>query len=79
MFAPIDIALLLGEWSAGPRRSDCPICCACSDRDMPHLPNCAMDLALSERGWATQPQRDEARARILLASSPTLPPPPRQE
>jgi len=71
----IDVALLQAEWNGmhfeGPV---CPCCGAYPEQGRVHRPECAMDLALGQRGWSTQEDRDRARARIGLASASTLPP-----
>jgi hypothetical protein len=73
----VDKALLLAEWSCeqgseeiGPTIKTCPVC------GLPdiHGIDCAMDLALSERGYCTQPERNRARGFINVATAPTLPP-----
>ena len=57
-----DKALLLAEWSCP--FGACPVCCASSV----HKADCAMNLALSERGYCTSEER--VRARELLAAPP---------
>lgn len=79
MFAAIDIALLKAEWvsdTAGIRQNlaRCPVCGACTD--WRHEPGCAMDLALAERGFATNADRVMALSRIEAAHAGTEPPPP---
>ena len=65
-----DKALLLGEWA-------CPIGkCPCCRATGAHQTNCAMDLALSERGFCTREERERGRAFITSQFTPTLPPPP---
>jgi len=60
--------LLLAEWFAVEEYS--PLCPCCSEgdianaRDDGHRPGCVMDLALAERGFATQEDRDRVRAAI---------------
>jgi hypothetical protein len=81
MLAAIDIALLESEWGATSQSEPwiCPVC----GRDMPglgrqqegHEVGCAMDQALSERGWATAQERDAARKRLHEATSQTEPAP----
>lgn len=76
----VDRALLLSEWSS---EYDCPVCGACEhDADGVvvgrHGVNCVMDLALAERGFHTQEDRNRAREfiwrnRVEVAN--TLPPP----
>jgi hypothetical protein len=85
----VDRALLLAEWSVlvHPRDSEvleaCPVCFHLEPRPTrAHEPGCAMDLALSERGYCTQQERDRARefiARGTIATAPTLPPVPPEE
>jgi hypothetical protein len=58
---PIDVALLVAEWCTG-RYLGCPVCAASTSWQ--HEAGCAMDLALAERGFATQADRDAARRRI---------------
>ena len=74
MFSAIDIALIKAEWvsdSAGPRKNlaRCAVCGPCTD--WKHQPGCEMDLALAERGFATNAERSEALARICLVSAGT--------
>jgi hypothetical protein len=77
----VDKALLLAEWSRTPRGNYCCVVCmsVCmnSSPSLPrqHGPDCAMDLALSERGYCTQEERDRARAFVASPFAPTLPPP----
>jgi hypothetical protein len=40
-----------------------------------HESACEMDLALGERAFATQEERDRAREMIRAAADDTLPPP----
>ena len=54
-----DKALLLAEWGWPP--STCPVCRS-SGTGAAHQPNCAMDLALAERGYALQEDRSRGRA-----------------
>ena len=75
----VDRALLLAEWSAiDGRDADkaCPCCRAWVCTGSKHEPGCAMDLALSERGYCTQVERDHARGLIrqVAATAPTLSP-----
>lgn len=86
MTTNIDIALLGSEWHG----HLCP-CCGRSDlledehgEALPpvHEPGCVHDLALAERGYLTQADRNAARKRIEdegkrseRASAPTLIPP----
>ena len=66
-----DKALLLAEWGWPP--STCPVCHS-SGTGATHQPNCAMDLALSERGYCSRD--DRARGRTFITSiAQTLPPP----
>jgi len=69
-----DKALLLAEWSCpsgGTFLLACPICRGLET----HQPDCAMDLALSERGYCARVDRD--RGRTFIASlAQTVPPPP---
>jgi hypothetical protein len=53
-------ALLLYEWIT-------PTCALCGCARPEHAPNCVADLALAERGFATQLDRDAARIRIVYA------------
>jgi len=63
----VDKALLLAEWSC--QAGACPVC-----RDsVTHQVGCAMDLALSERGYCVREERDRARA-FTAQYAPTLPP-----
>ena len=82
----VDKALLVAEWSAYDGYG-CPLCGACEidagfdvERGpRKHEVGCAMDLALSERGYCTQEERDRAREFIRhgeVATAPTLPPAP---
>lgn len=69
----VDKALLLAEWSC--KRGaflECPVCLNEADG---HAIGCAMDLALSERGFCTHEERCHARGFINVATAPTLPPP----
>jgi hypothetical protein len=78
----VDKALLLAEWSVLVHHHDskaievCPICLRILPTARSHDPECTMDLALSERGFYTQEERDGARHFILkgVATAPTLPP-----
>lgn len=65
-----DKALLLAEWSCQPVA--CPVCGNAGT----HQVGCAMDLAISERGFCTREERDRAREFIHGSFAPTLPPPP---
>lgn len=69
MYTAVEQALLVSEW--GP---ECRSCKRVSTQG--HGPGCAHDLALAERNFATQQDRDRARDLIDRASSPTLLPPP---
>jgi len=52
------------------RPSTCPMCGGERPR---HEPDCLLDLALAERGFHSMTDRDAARLRIRLASTPKLP------
>lgn len=76
-----DKALLLAEWSCeqgndkvGPTIKSCPVC------GLPdvHGIDCAMDLALSERGFCTQEERNRARV-FISAQAETMPPPSKEQ
>jgi hypothetical protein len=69
MMTYLDVALLKAEWAVG----GCPVCSAPPPA---HAPGCELDLALAERGFATQPDRDRARGRLASAAAPTEQPPP---
>lgn len=79
----VDRALLLAEWAAvdGIDSSRCCPCCeayVCTGQR--HEPGCSMDLALAERGFQSQEDRDRARGflhRKTVESANTLPPPPK--
>lgn len=81
----IDIALLLSEWAWNELDRMCPVCeagCSPDDVAVPHKHGCELDLALAERGFPTQAERNAARARIAAerarnerASAPTVIPP----
>lgn len=85
-----DRALLEAEWVMGSRWPACPVCegpqpgggheqhLARGHEDYKggHQPGCSMDEALSERGFATQRERNIARERMRVAVSETEPPPP---
>lgn len=72
----VDKALLLAEWDGrGAPSYPTPFCCPCcfAPHGMPpttnrHEPDCVMDLALSERGFYSQEERD--RARYSLPPTP---------
>lgn len=72
----VDRALLLAEWSC--RSGDLKTCPVCGEEGGAgiHGIDCAMDLALSERGFCTQVERDHARGFVRhgAATAPTLPP-----
>ncbi len=78
----VDRALLLAEWASGDGYR-CPTCGAWEhDADGvvhgQHGVNCSMDLALAERGFHTQDDRNRARDFIQRKSTETattLPPP----
>jgi hypothetical protein len=87
----IDAALLQSEWvdRCEPETAvfdECPVCrggrrLEFEDPDhrperIGHSASCAMDLALAERGFPTQVERDAARERIEAGGAPTEPPPP---
>lgn len=58
----VDKALLLTEWHAMlPQYGQRCSCCNGVDK---HNVDCEMDLALSERGFPTQAERDAARASL---------------
>lgn len=63
----VDLVLLTMEWSeanTGPSMS--LVCLQCwSEQPNSHKPGCTMDLALSERGFPTQAERDRARQSVL--------------
>jgi hypothetical protein len=63
-FTYLDKALLVSEWAEG----SCPVCrnpnFNWSGPKGAHKPNCYMDLALAERGFTSQEQRDLARQSI---------------
>jgi len=71
----VDKALLLAEWSSGTlgMTSGCPVCGGTR-----HLPSCALDLALSERGYCSRDERDRGR-KFAASFAPTLPPPDPEE
>ncbi len=72
----VDRALLLSEWGTDFDR-ECS-CCEARASDAQHKPGCPMDLALAERGFHTQEDRDRAREfvrRKVVESANTLPPP----
>ena len=72
----VDKALLMAEWRAlrydGVRA--CLVCEESAEEPYRHRPGCVLDLALAERGFATQIDRDAARAG-LAALAPTIAPP----
>lgn len=71
-----DVALLLAEWTdVGGGPLTCPCCCAVHS-DGRHKQDCPHDLALSERGFPLQVERDTARSRIAVTMRTTLTPPP---
>ena len=84
-----DRALLEAEWVMGSRWPACPVCegpqpgggheqhLARGHEDYKggHQPGCSMDEALSERGFATQRERNIARERMRAAVSETEPAP----
>jgi hypothetical protein len=71
-----DIALLLAEWSqvGGDSPLVCP-CCFALHSDGAHKDDCPHDLALSERGFPLQADRNAARSRIAVTMRTTLAPP----
>jgi hypothetical protein len=67
---PIDRALLVSEWpDYNCSREPCPTCQETHVRG--HRPDCAHDLALSERGYPDQESRDRARALLKQAEGAT--------
>jgi len=54
-------ALLLLEWS---KDNECALCKGARPT---HLPNCTLDLALAERGFDTQTNRDAARKLLRMS------------
>jgi hypothetical protein len=67
----VDRALLLSEWAARDGRDHdaaCPCCRAWVSTGSRHEPDCPMDLALAERGFHTQEDRDRAREFIARKS-----------
>jgi hypothetical protein len=80
--ANIDIALLESEWAASTEQgdTDCPVCGGYKPggHGVPELQRhgdaCAMDLALTERGFPTQAEREAARDRIRSGTAETMPP-----
>jgi len=85
----VDKALLLAEWVLFSTNRDDRSCPCCEETHWvgttapmggvaSHAVGCPMDLALSERGFFTQAERDRARDFIrtgAAATAPTLPPP----
>jgi hypothetical protein len=78
VYTPIDIALLNSEWAMTrydaadePHRA-CPTCGRMIEQL--HAAACEHDLALAERSFPTQAERDAARRRFVTTSGPTLPP-----
>jgi hypothetical protein len=77
------IALLLAEWPKLPEGyagdTRCPICHGWAPHPRHggggHADGCVLDLALSERGFATQKDRDHARDLIRASEDDTIPPP----
>jgi hypothetical protein len=66
-FTNTDVALLVSEWSVAYDHRHAPgRCPVCGDRQL-HETGCELDLALGERGFGTQTERDAARARIVAA------------
>ncbi len=70
MYNTIDIVLLLSEWDSN---GSCLVC-RCQGRSM-HNTGCVMDLALAERAFPTQVERDAARKRLVTVIE-TMPAPP---
>lgn len=70
-----DKALLLSEWSSVKGAMGIECCPVCHGDHVTHKPDCVMDLALSERGFFTQEERNRARTFITVPFAPTLPPP----
>lgn len=72
----VDAALLKSEWEGrtGFEVSGewCPVCGGPRPK---HNVGCEQDLALAERGYPTQVDRDAARSRLSRQSAPTLIPP----
>jgi hypothetical protein len=77
VYSNVDMALLTSKWHNG----ECPTCRARRTilDEGAHSPGCEHDLALAERSFGTQAERDAARKRLITASGPTLPPPPSTE
>jgi hypothetical protein len=74
---PIDRALLVSEFAGSDHgEACCPSCRSYVNSTPVHLPDCAHDLALSERGYPDQESRDRARALLKQAEGATIPPPP---
>lgn len=79
-----DKALLLAEWGGANWRaqeSACPCCLATEingKRPERHDADCMMDLALSERGFCTQEERNRARV-FISAQAETMPPPSKEQ
>lgn len=77
----VDRALLLSEWAGTDGRDRDPCCPCCREwfcTGERHAPECPMDLALAERGFPLQEDRDRAREFMLRKSAEvanTLPPP----
>ncbi len=79
----VDVALLQSEFAARDQHG-IPCCPSCSAQapiinENVHEPDCPHDIALSERGYPTQTDRDTARARIASAHAVTIPPAPSKE
>jgi hypothetical protein len=70
-----DVALLLSEWTDVGGVLACPNCCALQS-DGHHKLDCPHDLALSERGFPMQVERNAARERVTRTLRTTLTPPP---
>ncbi len=68
MYNAVDIALLMSEWDL----SGMCLVCRCQNK---HDAGCAMDLALAERAFPTQVERDAARKRLVTVIE-TMPAPP---
>jgi len=71
----VDRALLLAEWTCRSSVGGCS-CCHGDKRNGQHDAGCPMDLALAERGFHTQEERDRARdfVRRTVETAATLPP-----
>jgi len=63
----VDRALLVAEWPEG----RCPFCRRLQSTGR-HEPECSHDLALAERGFPTQVERDSARYNLVAPTLPAL-------